>query len=802
MRRPRLLVPLLAFAIGAVFAAPASAVWTHDPVNGGVPVSTALGSVVQPAVLGDGAGGAFLAWADYRAGNPQVYVQHLNSYGVAQWPANGIAAGPGAGLQFNPVMDTDGAGGIVLAWSDNRSGNYDIYAQHVTAGGGLGWGPNGLGACTVAGDQTLPSICTDDAGGCYIGWPDARPSLPGAWMTHVYANGSNPYGGNFAFAGGPPTPLVRVTRDGAGGVIGVWQSTTSPVNIVATRDNAAGTAQFSGTNVLVSFGTGDRIAPALCPDGANGTIIAWQDKRTNANGDIYAQRLWFQGALLWTSTGVPIATGTGTHATPQVISDGAGGAFVVWGDLRAGFSGTAAQHLTGAGAALWTANGVTIGAGNASSSGFSAAADGLGGLIVAYLDYHTGGIDTWVQRLNASGVPQWGAAGVAANANPSQDNEVAAFGDGRGGAIVAFDDNRAGSGNPDLFASHVDSWGILGAEPAMASVKDVPNDNGGHVKLSWAASPLEADPASVGVSQYLLFRSAPPNAAALALRAGRVTTSAADVANAPEGSRPLLATPAGANTYYWEYIAGQGAYHLPTYSLVAPTTGDSMGIGNPKTAFMVQALSPTGTQYWTSAPDSGYSVDNVPPIAPAPFTGTYFAGASSLHWNPNPDADLANYRLYRGTSPSFTADAGSLVASPADTGFVDLAGAPYYYKLSAVDIHGNESPVVALLPTGTAGVGGSAAPRELELSAPSPNPARGATRIAFGLPRAGRVRLSVYDAGGRLVRTLADGGREAGAYSLAFDARDERGRALGAGLYLVRLEADGRSLVRRFAVVK
>ena len=120
-------------------------------------------------------------------------------------------------------------------------------------------------------------------------------------------------------------------------------------------------------------------------------------------------------------------------------------------------------------------------------------------------------------------------------------------------------------------------------------------------------------------------------------------------------------------------------------------------------------------------------MDNVAPEAPAPFTGTYSAGTSVLHWDPNSEPDLANYRLYRGTTAGFTPGPGNLVASPSDTGYVDASGTPHYYKLSAVDIHGNESPATLLLPAGTLAVGERAAPA-LALGRPSPNPAMRAVK--------------------------------------------------------------------------
>jgi hypothetical protein len=77
----------------------------------------------------------------------------------------------------------------------------------------------------------------------------------------------------------------------------------------------------------------------------------------------------------------------------------------------------------------------------------------------------------------------------------------------------------------------------------------------------------------------------------------------------------------------------------------------------------------------------------------------------------------------------------------------------------------------------------------------APNPARrGAnSRIDFALARAGRVVLDVFDVRGARIARLLDGERPAGPSSLAWDGRDDAGRATAAGLYFAVLTIEGRS---------
>jgi flagellar hook assembly protein FlgD len=64
------------------------------------------------------------------------------------------------------------------------------------------------------------------------------------------------------------------------------------------------------------------------------------------------------------------------------------------------------------------------------------------------------------------------------------------------------------------------------------------------------------------------------------------------------------------------------------------------------------------------------------------------------------------------------------------------------------------------------------------------------------------VRLLVTDVAGRHVREIVDATQPAGAHSVAWDRRDESGRVVASGVYLYRLEVDGRSLSRRMIVVR
>ena len=135
-----------------------------------------------------------------------------------------------------------------------------------------------------------------------------------------------------------------------------------------------------------------------------------------------------------------------------------------------------------------------------------------------------------------------------------------------------------------------------------------------------------------------------------------------------------------------------------------------------------------------------------------------------------------------------------------DTGYVDNTTTQYYYRLTSVDVHGNESKSALVQPPGATGAPLPVA-IQLALSAPRPNPARGFTTLSYALPHAGRVSLALYDPSGRRVRVIEDGDVDAGQHSVALELADNSGRTLATGVYLVRMEAEGRVLTQRVLAV-
>jgi hypothetical protein len=793
---------LLVLLAGTFTARPAHPTWPHDP-SANLPVCTATNSQGYPVIVSDGEGGTIVAWGDYRAGNNDIYVQRLDPDGVPLWTADGVALCTASYNQEYPVIVSDGAGGAIVAWEDYRSGwQYDIYVRRISSAGVPQWTADGVALCTNTQEQRNVVIASDGAGGAIVAWEDLR----GSWQ--IYAQRVDSSGvvqwtadGEVVSAALDAQYVPAITADGAGGAIIAWADyrSGSDFDVYAQRMNASGAPQWTADGQWVCTATDDQSVPVLAPDNSGGAIIAWWDYRSGSYADVYAQRINSLGVNQWTSNGVAVCTAANEQRNVVIASDGSEGAVIAWNDSRVGANDIYAQRVNALGTTHWTSDGVAL----CTATGFQEypdiASDGAGGAVVTWHDGRVGGYDIYAQRVTGSGAPLWTAdgAGICVQVNTQANPKL--VGDGEGGAVIVWQDARVGSF--DIYAQKIERFGMLGDPgPVIVGVEDVPNDQGGQVKVSWNASYLDAVPSNP-IDDYWIWREVPAGAALAELERGSARMLAAGVL--PTGSGRALRTSAqGGQTYYWEYVDSQAAHAHPAYSYIASTASDSVAGSNPYTRFMVEAVQNSAGYFWGSAPDSGYSVDNLAPAPPAPFTGTYAGGSTALHWGENTEDDFAVYRLYRGSTSDFVPGPGNLVTGQPDTGYVDSGPAGSYYKLSAVDIHGNESGFALLTPEGTLDAPGARLPRDVWLARAAPNPMREAATLHFGLPVAARVSLAIYDQQGRLVRTVLAGVLPAGEQSVQWDGRDGTGQLAPSGLYFARLEVEGHSLTRRLAVLR
>ena len=166
----------------------------------------------------------------------------------ASWIRDGNVVIQKVNNQQSSVAIADGQGGVFVAWADERVSTLqsDIYVQRIDAEGNPMWNSNGVAVCTATGYQAAPSIATDAAGGIVVAWEDRR-----------------------------------------GGVA---------LDIYAQRVNSAGVPQWASNGVAICVAANDQTDHGIASDGLGGAYLAWVDRRTDALGDVYAQRVNGSGA--------------------------------------------------------------------------------------------------------------------------------------------------------------------------------------------------------------------------------------------------------------------------------------------------------------------------------------------------------------------------------------------------------------------------------------------------------------------------------------------------------------------------
>ncbi|HKQ56965.1 MAG TPA: T9SS type A sorting domain-containing protein [Candidatus Eisenbacteria bacterium] len=303
----------------------------------------------------------------------------------------------------------------------------------------------------------------------------------------------------------PTDPLVNVplcvaandqnepvtTPDDCGGAITAWfdfRSGTS-FDIYAQRVLSSGEVDptWPADGRALCAHAGDQTYPAIAADGTGGAIVAWADRRSSTNYDIYAQHVLASGAVdpAWPADGRAVRTTANGHSAPTLVADGAGGAIIAWEggpDAGLGSADIMAQHLLADGTLdpTWPTEGLSLCTATNRQSEPMIVADGSGGAIVVWNDLRNGTEwDIYAQRVLGDGGtdPAWPSDGLAVCAAAGQQLRSAAIPDGAGGAIVTWGDGR-NSTNSKAYAQHVLASGAV--DPAWPAdgraVCAAPND--------------------------------------------------------------------------------------------------------------------------------------------------------------------------------------------------------------------------------------------------------------------------------------------------------------------------------------
>ncbi|MBI5838431.1 MAG: T9SS type A sorting domain-containing protein [Candidatus Eisenbacteria bacterium] len=503
MARRACLIAAILFLSALAPLSPAFAYWPTD----GRPVGTSGSGQLNPAMTGDGGGGAILFWADNRNSAYRLTMHHVLSTGAVD-PA---VVTPG--LQYSKIKTSgvnlvavpDGSGGAIAVWQeqDSASARLQVRALRVGATGVIapGWPDTSVAVsrAAVGSGAGSPAAVSDGAGGVIVAWQQANSDTFGSydlWVSHIASNGTVASGwtaGGMTVCALPQNQYTpRMDTDGSGGAVVAWLDqrnapfgTSTPISLYAQRVTSAGSLSWTADGVALYNGANNVSDVAVLGDGAGGAVISYSVSSGGAT-DVFAQRLNSSGAKQWGASGTTVCNAASDQSGAQLCSDGGTGTILAWYDSRnAGDMDIYAQRLNSSGAAQWTANGVVVCNTALPQEYPRVVTDGAGGAIITWVDFRNSTWDMFGQRLGSAGAPQWTANGLALCLSHNVDftSAMVSVADGSGGVLVAWDDHRVTSG---IYLAKFNQAGITGPSPVtMGSVQAVAAN--GAVELEWWA---------------------------------------------------------------------------------------------------------------------------------------------------------------------------------------------------------------------------------------------------------------------------------------------------------------------------
>lgn len=254
----------------------------------GIPIAT---NAQSHELISDGTGGVYVVYKDSYF---DIYAQRINSSGTLQWNAGGVAVVTEEHNQLSPkpVLTSDNQ--LIVTWHDERTSYYNIYAQKITDDGSAAWTTNGIAITNEPELQSNAIICSDEDGGAIIAWWDQREGDYDIYAQRILSDGSEAwqqsgvpvaeiYGDQFS-------PLA--VSDGAGGAFFSWLDTRKgeigDIDIYAQHLNAEGESMWDVNGLPISLAEKSQSEHTMLPDLSGGFLVFWDDSR-NDLADIYGQ---------------------------------------------------------------------------------------------------------------------------------------------------------------------------------------------------------------------------------------------------------------------------------------------------------------------------------------------------------------------------------------------------------------------------------------------------------------------------------------------------------------------------------
>ena len=233
-------------------------------------------------------------------------------------------------------------------------------------------------------------------------------------------------------------------------------------DVIIQKVDKNGNNLWGDNGVVVVNAHGRQEDPQLVTDGNGGAYVIWMDYRdeSDSEGDVYAQHVNSTGNIQWGNEGVALVDKSGQQSSPNICSDGAGGAFVIWKDnAESSYGDIYATHLSSDGV-IAPGEGVSILTYQSYRSSPSLNTGGNGDAVMIWSDDRNNDLDLYAQRISLNGntiVTNWGFDGkLVCDADGDQTSPRVSQYDGEE-TIITWEDER--NGDTDAYYQILDVSG-------------------------------------------------------------------------------------------------------------------------------------------------------------------------------------------------------------------------------------------------------------------------------------------------------------------------------------------------------
>jgi len=333
---------------------------------------------------------------------------------------------------YGPRVTGDGTGGAIAVYEGIKGGNqHDFYAQKISPGGDILWGDKGV--LIGGGHKEYDSyhelhIVSDGYGGALVSWLASTSSEQRTYATYVVrvdAEGDILWEKEVRAVG-------HMISDGAGGAIIATDYSYDERTLFIIKIDSEGNFPWGEDGVNVRREGYCDHTLGLVSDGSGGAIIVWQERKgepAKRVTQIFAHKIDAEGNLSWGDEAILLyTTPEGVYCEdPKAIGDGLGGAVVVWTQVPEGKVEDGTPE--------------------------------------AILD------DIYAQRVDTLGKALWADNGVPLGITKGGGvcpSNALVVSDDIGGAIVVWEDLRKGL--MSLYAQEIDANGNIKWQPGGAEV--------------------------------------------------------------------------------------------------------------------------------------------------------------------------------------------------------------------------------------------------------------------------------------------------------------------------------------------